>query len=173
VNKGLELMEAHWLFGIPYDRLDAIIHRESIVHSLVEFDDASIKAQLGLPDMRLPIQYALSFPERWANPRLPRLDLAALGKLTFAPPEAERYPCLALAMQSGRAGGLHPAVFSGADEAAVELLLAGAIRFGDIAPLIAGALDAAPRAADLTVEAVIEADLWARAHVRTKAAVAA
>lgn len=140
MNKGFEVMETHWLFGIPYDRIEIVLHRESIVHSLVEFADGSVKAQLGPPDMRLPIQYALSFPERWENPDLPRLDLARVPALTFSQPDLERYPCLRLALEAARLGNTYPAVLSAADELAVELFLAGRIGFAEIPRLVESAL---------------------------------
>ncbi len=140
MNKGFEVMETHWLFGLPYDRIEIVLHRESIVHSLVEFADGSVKAQLGPPDMRLPIQYALSFPERWENPDLPRLDLARATALTFDQPNLDRYPCLRLALEAARLGGTYPAVLSAADELAVELFLAGRIGFLEIPRLVESAL---------------------------------
>jgi 1-deoxy-D-xylulose-5-phosphate reductoisomerase len=170
MNKGFELIEAHWLFGIPFDQLDVLIHRESIVHSLVEFADASIKAQLGLPDMRLPIQYALTFPDRLQNPALPRLDLAAIGSLTFESPREERYPCLSLAVKAGKAGGTYPSVLGGADEVAVELFMAGEIAFGDISALISDALDAHQPDNNPDIESILRADEWARAFVQAAAA---
>jgi len=140
MNKGFEVMETHWLFGLPYDRIEIVLHRESVVHSLVEFADGSVKAQLGPPDMRLPIQYALSFPERWANPDLPRLDLGRPTTLTFDRPDLDRYPCLRLALEAARLGGTYPAVLSAADELAVELFLAGQIAFPEIPRLVESAL---------------------------------
>lgn len=173
LNKGFEVIEAHWLFGIPFERLSVLIHRESIIHSLVEFIDGSVKAQLGVPDMRTPIQYALTFPDRVANARLPRLDLAAIGRLHFEAVEPGRYRLFDLAVQAGVAGGAYPAVLGGADEAAVDLFLRDRVRFGDLAPLVAAALDAYRPSGDLTLEAIIEADQWARAYVYQQAAVAA
>ena len=110
MNKGLEVIEAHWLFGIPFDNIRVLIHPQSIVHSMVEFIDGSIKAQLGYPDMRLPIQYALSHPERLANQQLPRLDWSRIKSLTFAQPDFDTFPCLKLAIEAGRKGGTYPAV---------------------------------------------------------------
>ncbi|HEY8492042.1 MAG TPA: 1-deoxy-D-xylulose-5-phosphate reductoisomerase, partial [Dehalococcoidia bacterium] len=110
-NKGMEAIEARWLFDVPLDRIEVVLHRESIVHSLVEFADGSLKAQLGTPDMRLPIQYALTYPERPPCPA-PRLDLAALAALHFSRPEPDRYPCLNLAVEAGRRGGTYPAVLA-------------------------------------------------------------
>ena len=142
MNKGLEVVEAHWLFGAPWDRIDVLLHPESLVHALVEFTDGSVKAQLGPTDMRLPIQYALSYPVRLPNADLPRLDLAAARSLTFCRPDPDRYPCFGLAVEAGRLGGTYPVVLAAADEVAVELFCEGRIRFTDIPALIRWALDA-------------------------------
>lgn len=160
-NKGLETIEARWLFDVPVERIEVVMHRESIVHSLVEFRDGSVKAQLGLPNMRLPIQCALTYPERLPC-AVPRLDLAALGSLQFAPPDFGRYPCLALAMEAGRRGGTYPAVLAAADEVAVEEFLAGRIRFTDIPRLIERVLTAHVPGPEDDLAAVLEADAWAR-----------
>ncbi|PIU57589.1 MAG: 1-deoxy-D-xylulose-5-phosphate reductoisomerase, partial [Chloroflexi bacterium CG07_land_8_20_14_0_80_51_10] len=125
MNKGLEVIEAHWLFDVPFDRIKVMIHPGSIVHSMVEFADGSVKAQLGAPDMRLPIQYALSHPERWSNTELPKLDLDKLHSIKFDPVDLDRFPCLQLAIEAGRAGDTYPAVLSAADEVAVEHFLSG------------------------------------------------
>lgn len=164
-NKGLETIEARWLFDVPVERIEVVMHRESIVHSLVEFRDGSVKAQLGLPNMRLPIQCALTYPERLPCP-VPRLDLAALGSLQFAPPDFARYPCLALAMEAGRRGGTYPAVLAAADEVAVEEFLAGRIRFTDIPRLIEWVLAAHSPGPEDDLDAVLEADTWARRQAR-------
>ena len=124
MNKGLEVIEAHWLFGLPYNRIDVIVHPESIVHSMVEFHDGSLKAQLGPPDMRLPIQYALGHPQRLDHAPS-SLDLNALRELTFEPPDHERFPLLGAAIAAGRDGGTAPATLCGADDAAVGLFLEG------------------------------------------------
>src|SRR5215212_2115066 len=129
MNKGLETIEARWLFDVPLERVEVLMHRESIVHSLVEFTDGSVKAQLGEPDMRLPILCALAYPERLAHAGTPRLDLGRIGALHFAPPDLARFPCLTLAMEAGRRGGTYPAVLVGAGEVAVERFLAGEIGF--------------------------------------------
>ena len=128
-NKGLEVIEAHWLFGLDYDHIDVVIHPESIIHSYVEFVDHSVMAQLGMPDMRVPIQYALTYPDRLDH--LPdALDLAQLGRLAFPRDGFEaRYPCLRMAYDSGRAGGTYPTVFNAANEMAVARFLEGRIRF--------------------------------------------
>lgn len=161
LNKGFEVMEAHWLFGVPYEAIDVIMHRESIVHSLVELIDGSTKAQLSVPDMRPAIQYAMTYPERATNSLTPRLDLAALSVLRFDPIPWEKFPCLGLAIEAGRRGGTYPAVLNAADEVAVESFLAGRIRFTDIPAIIDAALgDHQPAAADF--ESIVEADRWAR-----------
>jgi len=121
-NKGLEVMEARWLFGLPYDRIDVLLHDESIIHSMVQFVDGSVMAQLGPPDMRLPIQYALTWPDRIESP-VRRLDLADIGRLHFRKADTGRYPMLRLAYEAGRAGGTMPAVFNAANEIAVQLFL--------------------------------------------------
>jgi 1-deoxy-D-xylulose-5-phosphate reductoisomerase len=140
MNKGLEVIEAHWLFGVPFENIDILVHPRSIVHSMVEFIDGSVKAQLGRPDMRLPIQYALTYPDRLANDELPSLDWVNFGDLTFEQPDMERFPCLRLAIEAGKKGGTWPAALCAADEVAVELFLAGRIRFTDIAKIVERAL---------------------------------
>jgi len=140
MNKGLEVIEAHWLFGMPIDRISVIVHPESIIHSMVEFADGAVKAQLGYPDMRLPIQYALTYPERLVNPGLPKLDFRTVTRLTFEEADPEAFPCLRLAVQAGKSGGTYPAVLSAADEMAVALFLGGRVGFGDISQLVERAL---------------------------------
>ncbi len=162
MNKGLEIIEAHWLFSMPYDRIDVLVHPQSIIHSMVEFIDGSIKAQLSYPDMRLPIQYALSYPERLANPQLPRLDWALVKSLDFELPDYDRFPCLQLAIEAGKQGGTYPAVLCAADEVAVELFLAGRIRFTDIAGLIERTLEQHQLVAKPSLEEIEAADAWAR-----------
>ncbi|HLB27814.1 MAG TPA: 1-deoxy-D-xylulose-5-phosphate reductoisomerase, partial [Dehalococcoidales bacterium] len=136
MNKGLEVIEAHWLFGMPFEKIKVLIHPQSIIHSMVEFADGSVKAQLSCPDMRLPIQYALSYPERLANPQLPKMDWAKLNNLTFELPDTDTFPCLKLAIEAGKRGGTYPAALCAADEAAVELFLARKIKFTGIARLV-------------------------------------
>ena len=165
MNKGLEVIEAHWLFDIPFDNINVLIHPQSIVHSMVEFSDGSVKAQLSYPDMRLPIQYALSYPERLPNPQLPRLNWETSKELTFEPPDCDSFPCLKLAIEAGRRGGTYPAVLCGADEVAVELFLSGRIKFTDIARLITPALEAHQATSHPTVEEILAADSWAREKV--------
>ncbi|MGB2815500.1 MAG: 1-deoxy-D-xylulose-5-phosphate reductoisomerase [Dehalococcoidales bacterium] len=162
MNKGLEVIEAHWLFSMPYDRIDVLVHPQSIIHSMVEFIDGSIKAQLSYPDMRLPIQYALSHPERLPNPRLPHIDWSQVRSLDFEPPDYDRFPCLGLAVEAGKQGGTCPAVLCAADEMAVELFLAGRIRFTDIAGVIERTLEQHRVIAQPTLEEIEAADVWGR-----------
>src|SRR5579859_5456526 len=161
LNKGLEVIEAHWLFGLPFERIDVIIHHQSVVHSLVEFIDGSVKAQLGLPDMRLPIQYALAHPRRLAAPA-ERLDLTTVGKLTFHAVDRSKYPGLDLAYAAGRNGGTYPTVLNAANEEAVALFLASALGFMRIVEVIGAALDAHHSTPEPSLEQVVEADAWAR-----------
>nr|WP_017554495.1 1-deoxy-D-xylulose-5-phosphate reductoisomerase [Heyndrickxia coagulans] len=140
MNKGLEVIEAHWLFGLPFEKIDTILHRESIIHSLVEFRDSSVKAQLGMPDMRIPIQYALGFPKRLPLPDAKRLHLAEIGRLHFEKMDEERFYCLKLAYEAGKAGGSMPAVLNAANEAAVHAFLQEKIAFLQIDQLIEKAL---------------------------------
>jgi 1-deoxy-D-xylulose-5-phosphate reductoisomerase len=164
VNKGLECIEARWLFDVPLDRIEVLLHRESIVHSLVEFRDGSLKAQLGAPDMRLPIQCALTYPERLPGVSIPRLDLRRIGTLTFAVPGPRQFPCLALALEAGRKGGTYPAVLAAADEVAVQNFLAGHIGFLDIHRAIEDTLAAHGGNSNPSLDQVLEADAWARAY---------
>ncbi len=166
MNKGLEVIEARWLFDVPMDRIGVVLHPQSIVHSLVTFDDSSTKAQLGLPDMRLPIQYALSHPERWASD-LPRLDLAACGALTFAPIDLAAYPALRLALEAGALGGVYPAVLSAADEVAVAAFLDGRIPFMRIPEIIRDTLERATPCPNPGLENILEADAWGRRTAQT------
>jgi 1-deoxy-D-xylulose-5-phosphate reductoisomerase len=168
MNKGLEIIEAHWLFGVDFDRIDVVLHRESIVHSLVEFVDGSIKAQLGTPDMRLPIHCALAYPRRLANP-FPSLDLAAQGQLTFGPVDLRRYPCLRLARQAGAAGGTFPAVLSAADEEAVALFLGGDLPFTVIPNVVDAVLSAHVGIQHPDLATILSADAWARARAQESA----
>ncbi|MGY8527426.1 1-deoxy-D-xylulose-5-phosphate reductoisomerase [Paracidovorax citrulli] len=166
MNKGLEVIEAHWLFAAPADRIEVLIHPQSIVHSMVAYADGSVLAQLGNPDMRTPIAYGLAWPER-VDAGVSPLDLAAAGTLTFETPDLTRFPCLALAFDALRAGGVAPAALNAANEVAVERFLQGAIRFTDIAQLVARVLEKTqPQAAD-SLDAVLEADRQARALAAT------
>jgi 1-deoxy-D-xylulose-5-phosphate reductoisomerase len=166
MNKGLEVIEAHWLFGLPLERIDVVIHHQSVIHSLVEFIDGSVKAQLGVPDMRLPIQYAMAHPRRLRTPA-ERLDLAAVGQLTFTSVDHQKYPCLELAYRAGRLGGTYPTVLNAANEEAVAQFLANQLRFKQIAELIDAALAAHLVRPRPSLEEVIEADAWAREFARS------
>ena len=161
MNKGLEFIEAMRLFDMPPERVDVVIHRQSIIHSLVEFRDGAVLAQLGTPDMRLPIRYALTYPHRAASPAEP-LDLLACPPLTFAPPDTEAFPCLRLAMDCAKTGGTVCAVLNGANEAAVGLFLEERIPFGRIPELVAEALDKIPVQLNPGLEDILEADRAAR-----------
>ena len=165
MNKGLEVIEAHWLFNMPFDNIEVLVHPQSIVHSMVEFIDGSIKAQLSYPDMRIPIQYALSYPDRLSNPELPRIDWSGVGNLTFEPPNMGTFPCLRLAVEVGRKGGTYPAVLCAADEVAVELFLSERIRFVDIAGLIERTLEKHLATANPDLEEILAADAWAREEI--------
>jgi 1-deoxy-D-xylulose-5-phosphate reductoisomerase len=165
MNKGLEIIEAHWLFDSPLEDIRVIIHPQSIIHSMVEFADGSVKAQLGRPDMRLPIQYALTYPERLPNPELPRIDWDNVPTLTFEQPDLDRFPCLRLAIEAGKAGGTGPSVLCAADEVAVDLFLSGTIRFTDIARLVQQVLSEHKTIATPSMEDILAADAWARQMV--------
>jgi len=168
MNKGLEVIEAHYLFGVDYDHIEIVIHPQSIIHSLIELQDTSVLAQLGLPDMRLPLLYALSYPERiptdWQ-----RLDLLKCGDLTFRAPDHHKYPCMQLAYAAGRAGGSMPAVLNAANEQAVDLFLREQIGFLDIPRLIEQACDRhqSQNHAEPALDDIIAADQWARQAVLT------
>lgn len=163
MNKGLEVMEASWLFDLPEHRIEVVVHRESVIHSMVEYQDNAVVAQLGVPDMAVPIQYALTYPRRMPSPA-GELDLCALGKLTFYPPDREAFPCLELCREALRRGGLVPAAANGANEQAVALFLEGKIGFLDIPRLVEAAM-ARQAPGVVTLETVLEADQEARAFV--------
>ncbi|MGN6362203.1 MAG: 1-deoxy-D-xylulose-5-phosphate reductoisomerase [Thermomicrobiales bacterium] len=165
MNKGLEVIEAHWLFDVPFDRIAVLIHPQSVVHGLIEWNDGAIVAQLGLPDMRLPIAYALTYPDR-ADLPFPRLDLTAASGLTFAEPDLQRFPCLRIAYEAGRAGGLYPTILSAADEEAVMAFLHGKIAFIAIPALLEATLAAYSESVAVTVENIEAADRWARAEAQ-------
>ena len=161
MNKGLEVVEARWLFDIPESRIDVMIHRESIVHSLVEYEDRSMIAQLGLPDMRTPISYAMRYPERLPLD-LPSLDLTEIRTLTFCKPDHDRFPCLALGYESLKIGGTMPAAMNAANEVAVEAFLQGGIRFTDISDIIRSTMLAHSQREVESIEAALDVDRWAR-----------
>ncbi len=166
VNKGLEVMEAHWLFGVSYEQIDVVIHPESVIHSYVEFVDNSIIAQLGNPDMRVPIQYALTYPDRYPTPTH-RLNLAELGRLNFSYMDFERFPCLRMAFECGKAGGTMPTVFNAANEAAVARFLRGEIAFLQIEEVIERALQHHVTVPHPSLEEILHADAWARAKANS------
>jgi 1-deoxy-D-xylulose-5-phosphate reductoisomerase len=163
MNKGLEVIEAHWLFNLPADQIDVVIHPQSIVHSMVELRDGSIIAQLGGADMKLPIQYACSYPDRWEAP-VPRLDLTAVGRLEFHPPDLDRFPCLGLAYRALRSGPSHAVVLNAANEVAVASYLDEKIAFTSIARVIEQTMDAHASANVSTLEAIRDVDGWARLY---------
>jgi len=161
VNKGFEVIEAHWLFGMRADQIEVVIHPQSIVHSLVEFVDGSVVAQMGPPDMRLPIQYALTYPDRFASNGV-SLDWAKLKKLEFEAPSLRKFPCLGLAWDALRAGGVQPCAFNAADEVAVAAFLEGRIAFIAIAPVIESVMKQMPGSTPGSIAAVLAADREAR-----------
>jgi 1-deoxy-D-xylulose-5-phosphate reductoisomerase len=164
MNKGLEVIEARWLFGMMAREIDVVIHPQSIVHSMVELRDGSVIAQMSVTDMRLPIQYAFSYPERWDAP-MASLDVSRLGTLEFMPPDLQRFPCLRLAYEALKEGGAWPIVLNAANEAAVEEFLAGRLTFSGIPRVIEAALNASDRDsnAPATLDDVRAVDAWARA----------
>jgi len=164
LNKGFEAIETRWLFDVPLERIEVVLHRESIVHSLVEFVDGCVKAQLGEPDMRVPIRIALSYPERVPSRSMQPFDLARIGELHFGTPDFRRFPALSLALKAGRSGGTYPAALAAADEVAVAHFLAGHLRFTDIPVLLEEVLSAHRSSPDTDIEAILEADTWARAQ---------
>ena len=164
MNKGLEVIEAMRLYGLPLEQVDVVIHRQSIVHSLVEFVDGAVMAQMGTPDMRLPIQLAMTYPERTACP-VDALDLTACGALTFCKPDLEAFPCLALAYKCAKLGGTACAVMNGANEAAVALYLEDKIGFYDIYDLVSGAVDTIENIPEPNLEQILESDRLARQYV--------
>lgn len=165
MNKGLEFIEAKWLFDMPNDDIEIVVHRESVVHSAIVYQDNSVIAQLGVPDMRIPIQYALTYPEREPSPVAP-LSLADYGKLTFFEPDYETFKCINVCKNAIEKGGLYPAAANGANEESVKLFLEGKIKFTDIAYLNEEAMLKAPCKKDFTLNDVLEADRLAREYVR-------
>ena len=164
MNKGLEIIEAHWLFSFPFDSIEILMHPQSIVHSMVEFMDGSLKAQLSWPDMRLPIQYALSYPQRWSNSELPRLDWNKINSLNFEPVDYNKFPCLKLAVGAGKSGGTYPAVLCAADDVAVALFLSHRIGFTDIAQIVQKTLEQHRTISQPSLEEILAADNWAREY---------
>lgn len=165
MNKGLEVMEAKWLFDVDVDQIEVLIHPQSIVHSAVEYEDGAIIAQLGEPDMRVPIQYALTYPKRVKNP-FPRIDFAQRSNLTFDKPDMDTFKCLSLAYRALKTGGTLPAVLNGANEVAVARFLKGEISFLQIPALIEQTMDAYTVKYEYTLEDLLEADAWAKAYAK-------
>ncbi|MGD9116832.1 MAG: 1-deoxy-D-xylulose-5-phosphate reductoisomerase [Dehalococcoidia bacterium] len=165
MNKGLEVIEARWLFNAPFDDISILVHPQSIVHSMVEFADGSVKAQLGEPDMRLPIQYALAYPERLFNPHLIPLNWADMTELSFEKPDFNAFPCLNIAIEAGKKGGTYPAVLCGADEIAVHQFLLGKIKFTEIAEMVQQTLDEHKAKSKPGLKEIMAADDWAREKV--------
>lgn len=162
MNKAFEVIEAHWLFGVPWDDIDVVIHPQSMIHSMVEFVDGSVKAQISPPDMRLPIQYALFYPRRLHNPSIKAFDPIATGALSFEPLDSERYPCFDLALGVARRGGTWPAALCGADDAAVDLFLEGKIGFMEIPVVITEALRGHSNVEEPTLQDTLDAASGAR-----------
>ena len=164
MNKGLEFIEGKWLFDMPIDAIDIVVHRESVVHSAIAYQDNSVIAQLGVPDMRIPIQYALTYPRRLPSP-VQELSLVDYGKLTFYAPDYDTFRCINVCKDAIAAGGLRPAAANGANEESVRLFLNGKIKFTDIAVLNRAAMEACPQVADYTLDDVLQADRAARDYV--------
>ncbi|MEW4262797.1 1-deoxy-D-xylulose-5-phosphate reductoisomerase [Priestia megaterium] len=167
MNKGLEVIEAHWLFDLPYEKIDVLLHKESIIHSMVEYSDTSVIAQLGTPDMRVPIQYALTYPKRMSLPNTKRLSLADIGRLHFAKMDEERFRCLAFAFEAGKAGGTLPTVLNAANEEAVQAFLDGHITFLQIEDVIEKAMNEHTVIQKPCLPTIKEVDLEAREFVRS------
>lgn len=162
MNKAFEVIESRWLFDMPFEQIDVVVHPQSVIHSMVEFADGSVKAQMGPPDMRLPIQVALTYPARAPNASLAKYNPLAYPSLTFEEMDVERYPCFALGVEAGRKQRSYPSVLSAADEEAVHMFLGGRIGFGDIRRVVEGVLERHEPFDVATPEAVLEADEWAR-----------
>lgn len=168
MNKGLEVIEARWLFNIPAEKIDVVIHPQSMIHSMVQFVDGSVKAQLGIPDMKIPIQYALTFPERVSS-RFERLDFNALAEMTFEPPDVDKFECLSLAYEAIATGGTAPAILNAANEVAVDLFLNQKISFPEIPSLIRNALRCIRVTSSPSLEQITESDAEAREFILSEA----
>ena len=166
MNKAFEVIEAHWLFGVPWDSIEVVVHPQSIIHSMVEFVDGSVKAQISPPDMHLPIQYALFHPERVYNENIRKFDPVGTGALTFEPWDETRYPCFDLALDIAKRGGTWSAALCGADEMAVELFLSGRIAFLEIGTVIQEALQGHESVTEPSLQDIIAAGAWAKERVR-------
>lgn len=167
MNKGLEIIEAKWLFDMPSENIDVVVHRESIIHSMIEYNDNSVIAQLGLPDMRIPIQYAITYPDRYESP-VGELNLSQIGKLTFFEPDYNTFKCLSACKKALSMGGVATAVANGANEEANMLFRNSKISFLDIGELVTGAVDSLENYEPKTVEDVFNADFWARQYVKDR-----
>ncbi|SDJ71776.1 1-deoxy-D-xylulose-5-phosphate reductoisomerase [Sediminibacillus albus] len=165
MNKGLEVIEAHWLFDVPYEEIDVVLHKESVIHSMVEYKDNSVIAQLGTPDMRVPIQYALAYPSRLELPKSKRLDLIEIGKLHFSEMDQQRFPCLRMAYDAGKEGGTMTTVLNAANEIAVEMFLTGRISFLEIEELIQRAMDKHETISRPDLGTILEVDHQTRTKV--------
>jgi 1-deoxy-D-xylulose-5-phosphate reductoisomerase len=168
MNKGLEVIEAFWLFGIPPEKIEVVIHPQSIIHSMVEFSDGSVKAQMGIPDMRIPIQYTLMYPERHLSP-FQRLDFSSLREMTFLEPDIEKFPCLALGFKALQIGGTAPAAMNAANEVAVQLFLEERIPFASIPAIIEEALSSHSVVHNITLDDIVRTDKQTREHARSHA----
>ena len=161
MNKAFEVIESHWLFGVGWSDIEVVVHPQSTIHSMVEFADGSVKAQLGPPNMRLPIQYSLFYPDRMQNREIPRLPTDSPYSLDFRPLDQSRYPCFGLAIDAARKGGSYPAVLSAADEVAVAAFLDGRIKFTDIYRVVEQVLSDHQGAPADNIEDLLAADAWA------------
>ena len=164
INKAFEVIESHWLFELPFEKIEVVVHPQSVVHSMIELADNSIKAQMGPPDMRLPIQYSMFHPDRMPNDLIPRLDIANPYSLTFQPLELDRYPCFSLALDAGKRGGTYPAALSAADEVAVGLFLDRKIGYVDIGRVIERVLEEHDVSFEAGLDELVEVDRWARSQ---------
>ena len=162
INKAFEVIESRWLFDLPFEKIEVVVHPQSVVHSMIELADNSVKAQMGPPDMRLPIQYSMFHPDRMPNDLIPRLDIANPYNLTFQPLELDRYPCFSLALDAGKRGGTYPAALSAADEIAVGLFLERKIGYMDIGRVINRVLEDHEVSSEPDLEELVEVDQWAR-----------
>ena len=162
INKAFEVIESRWLFDLPFEKIEVVVHPQSVVHSMIELADNSVKAQMGPPDMRLPIQYSMFHPDRMPNDLIPRLDIANPYNLTFQPLELDRYPCFSLALEAGKRGGTYPAALSAADEIAVSLFLERKIGYMDIGRVINRVLEDHEVSSEPDLEELVEVDQWAR-----------
>jgi len=162
MNKAFEVIEVHWLFSMPWEKIEVVLHPQGIVHSFVEFQDGSVKAQMAPPDMRLPVQYALFYPQRVQSQWLDRLDITKVGSLSFERLDSERYPCFSIALEAVRAGGTYSTALSAADDVAVGLFLAGKVGFMDIPRLVQRVLDEHRPGNATSLDGVMDADAWAR-----------